>query len=341
MKKMARKKRENFNPSRRELFTRMRWAPLLFLPSSIRAVGGMPIFRASVAASGEFSAEDEFRLTPQYPTKSPLEDLLRLVTPGGDEFVTEKYAFEIQENLARWGQALKSEPPGIKLLGEFVDPAIAGNSLLPDSGRSLRSGSGMDLVQRTFLKERAPGRERFLEEMTKYLRPISRMETVEFEIVGIQETAGTGGSLNVDIRYDLVAATEDGNREERIGYWRTGWRPEVSGGWKVFRWEALGETRGRAGAPLFVDITSQALGKTESYKNQLLFGADHWRTVLDGACSVDVYGNNGVAVGDFDNDGYEDFYVCQPSGLPNRLYRNRGDGTFEDATERSGVGVLD
>jgi hypothetical protein len=33
-------------------------------------------------------------------------------------------------------------------------------------------------------------------------------------------------------------------------------------------------------------------------------------------------------------------YVCQPAGLPNRLYRNRGDGTFEDITS-SGVGLLD
>ena len=32
---------------------------------------------------------------------------------------------------------------------------------------------------------------------------------------------------------------------------------------------------------------------------------------------------------------------ASPPGLPNRLYRNRGDGTFEDVTEQSGVGVLD
>jgi len=28
-------------------------------------------------------------------------------------------------------------------------------------------------------------------------------------------------------------------------------------------------------------------------------------------------------VGDFDNDGFDDFYLCQPAGLPNRLYRNK------------------
>ena len=73
----------------------------------------------------------------------------------------------------------------------------------------------------------------------------------------------------------------------------------------------------------------------------MLRGVDHWRTVMDGASGIDVYGNNGVAVGDFDNDGFDDLYICQPAGLPNRLYRNRADGTFEDVTEQSGVGVLD
>jgi tetratricopeptide (TPR) repeat protein len=37
----------------------------------------------------------------------------------------------------------------------------------------------------------------------------------------------------------------------------------------------------------------------------------------------------------------DDLYICQPAGLPNRLFRNRGDGTFEDVTEASGVGVLE
>jgi hypothetical protein len=43
----------------------------------------------------------------------------------------------------------------------------------------------------------------------------------------------------------------------------------------------------------------------------------------------------GVAVGDYDNDGYEDLYVTAYGG--NTLYHNRGDGTFEDVTATSGV----
>ena len=43
----------------------------------------------------------------------------------------------------------------------------------------------------------------------------------------------------------------------------------------------------------------------------------------------------GVAVGDVDNDGWQDLYVTAFGS--NILYRNRGDGTFEDVTARARV----
>jgi hypothetical protein len=44
----------------------------------------------------------------------------------------------------------------------------------------------------------------------------------------------------------------------------------------------------------------------------------------------------GVAVGDYDNDGYEDLFVTALGG--NKLYHNNGNGTFTDVTEKAGVG---
>ena len=43
----------------------------------------------------------------------------------------------------------------------------------------------------------------------------------------------------------------------------------------------------------------------------------------------------GVAVGDFDNDGYEDLFVAGYGR--STLYHNNGDGTFTDVTDKAGV----
>src|ERR1043165_6183580 len=58
----------------------------------------------------------------------------------------------------------------------------------------------------------------------------------------------------------------------------------------------------------------------------------------------------GVAVFDYDNDGYPDIYFTNGAEQPslaktgpqyrNRLYRNRHDWTFEDVTEKAGVGGI-
>jgi Flp pilus assembly protein TadD/peroxiredoxin len=177
--------------------------------------------------------------------------------------------------------------------------------------------------------------------MKTYLSAFSRMETAEFEIVGIEESAMSPLQVRADIRHDLVGTRAGGGREERIGRWLTQWLRDESGAWRAVKWQATEETVSRTSAPVFVDISEQTLGPTESYKTQMAHGVDHWRTVLDGACGIDIFGNSGLAVGDFDGDGFDDLYVCQPAGLPNRLYRNRGDGSFEDVSERSGVDVLD
>jgi hypothetical protein len=50
--------------------------------------------------------------------------------------------------------------------------------------------------------------------------------------------------------------------------------------------------------------------------------------------AVDSYGL-GVAVADYDGDGYEDLYVTALG--PNHLFHNNGNGTFTDVTKKAGV----
>jgi len=331
------------NLSRRTILTTMGLAPLILRPSSF--FGASLLFRPMNPSSvnPEFLFAD-VRLSPHYPAKSPLADVLRYIAAGSDGYVTEKYAIEIEALLRGWGRALKKSPRDLLALTKLLDPAIETTRLGSAVETKLRSGSGIDVVRRRFPETFVSGRERFSAEIQNWLGPASRIETAEFEIIGIEEIGSAPLAVRLVIRYDIVASqanAKDSQREERVGTWRMEWSRDASETWTARKLEASEETLSVMHGPAFLDITSQAFSGVDSYTKQMLRGADYWRTVLDGACGIDVYGNNGVAAGDFDNDGFDDLYVCQPAGLPNRLYRNRGDGTFEDVTEKSGVGVLD
>lgn len=64
-------------------------------------------------------------------------------------------------------------------------------------------------------------------------------------------------------------------------------------------------------------------------------GKGHFTDVTDKAGLRGAGFDNGVAVGDFDNDGFEDIFV---GGLyRNTLYHNNGDGTFTDVTAKAGL----
>jgi tetratricopeptide (TPR) repeat protein len=327
--------------SRRTLLKSMGLAPLLLHPAPFYGASFMFDLPATRELSPPHFPFADIQLTPHYPEKSPLAGILRLVPPGSDGYTTEKYAFEIDALFKEWGRDLTASIRDHSALAKMLDSSIVASPLASAKETPVRASYGIDVVRREFEAATVPGRERFQHEMRAWLGDATRVETAEFEIYSIEQVAGSPLTLRLAIRYDIVARGRGDRREERVGSWLTEWVREGADVWKARRWDAGEETRSVAHGPVFVDITSRAMGGAASYKSQMLKGADYWRTVLDSACGIDIYNNTGVAVGDFDNDGFDDLYICQPAGLPNRLYRNKGDGTFEDVTEKAGVAVLD
>jgi hypothetical protein len=73
------------------------------------------------------------------------------------------------------------------------------------------------------------------------------------------------------------------------------------------------------------------------YSNRLFEndGSGHFRDVTAKAGLAGTGYDTGVAIGDYDNDGYEDIFV---GGVyHNTLYHNNGDGTFTDVTAKAGL----
>lgn len=94
--------------------------------------------------------------------------------------------------------------------------------------------------------------------------------------------------------------------------------------------------RSRSSEKVLEDISEAALGRNPSYRQQLKSGTEVWRTRIDAASGMDGYGQQGLAVGDYDRDGLPDLFVANDFGHKN-LYRNQGDGRFRDVTAEAGI----
>lgn len=288
-----------------------------------------------------------FQFHPHYRSERPLDTTLLKVQTGLDDFITEKYADQIAAILGEWSASLLRSSQETLAIGKVLAENFSGVPLKPVESRVVRSNAGIEVRKNKFPTQTTLGRDAFLQEWQASLGGLSRIVTAEFQIVRVDavQAKASGSSLpqtvQTRIRYEFVATGTGFHREQRVGTWDLMWVPSSSGEFRVSNWRALEEIQARSRSPIYVDITAGALGNNSSYSEQMLHGTDHWRTVLDGACGIDIYGHNGVSVADIDNDDFDDLYVCQPAGLPNRLYRNRGDATFEDITDSSGLGILE
>jgi hypothetical protein len=82
----------------------------------------------------------------------------------------------------------------------------------------------------------------------------------------------------------------------------------------------------------------KTLQKTSAKYSNRLFendGHGHFTDVTEKAGLAGTGYDMGVAIGDYDNDGYEDIFVA--GVYRNTLYHNNGNGTFTDVTAKAGL----
>ncbi|HEX4379990.1 MAG TPA: FG-GAP-like repeat-containing protein, partial [Candidatus Acidoferrum sp.] len=269
------------------------------------------------------------------------------MTPGFDDFVAEKYHDQVAEVFRRWIDQLLKSVSASSEIESALDVTLTATPPIPTESQRVRTSSFLNVSRAKFSSEKSFQRAAWIQDWRSSLSHFSALQTAEFQVTEIELNNGVGNanaapsSLRTRVRFELVGSGNGFHREHRVGNWEMTWRGGANGDFKITRWLIIDETRSQSLVPVFTDIGQQALGRNSSYAAQFLPGIDHWRTVLDGASGIDIYGHNGISFADIDGDGLDDLYICQPAGLPNRLFRNRGDGTFEDITESSGLGLLD
>jgi hypothetical protein len=125
-----------------------------------------------------------------------------------------------------------------------------------------------------------------------------------------------------------------------------GWRHTMGGPAKDFILESNGsgvglidyDNDGWLDIYLVNGSTFNALDGKEEPPHAALFHNNHDGTFTDVAAAAGVTNDRwgfGVAIADFDNDGWPDIFVANYG--KNRLYHNNHDGTFTDVAEKAGV----
>ena len=263
---------------------------------------------------GWLSAGAAFRPAPvdgaedfpvQFREPPPCADLRGLVDPAADSFELERRGVEIE----RWLESslLSGDLP--------LSPRFRGESPMP---------SRYVDADGVLLARYEAGPETFASGLGRWIDALGRVRRASF--------AALPGSV---VRFEVASETGTG-MEYRVGSWRMRWQDG-----RLASFEPLEETLVRSPRTLFDDVTADLFGAAPTVEEQLAKGIPYWRSRLDPASGIGVYGNQGIAVGDIDGDGWDELYVCQPGGLPNRLYGRRRDGVWVDQTGGAGVGVLD
>ena len=307
---------------------------LLALPpadDSTRAMDG----QATPAQAGDKS--------PALTVPDVVQPFVDQVEPGKDAFPLEGQVRELE---ARLGELSDGWRGGRARFGAVLTDLLAqdfrGARLVPaadpvSSDAPLQVRRAPELPRAATLDVRA-----FVAEVQRLTRDLGNLTTAELLVTSIVPDGAEAppAALRTTVRYDLVGTGTTTQRVEHVGEWEIGWRRNGSR-WQIVRWTALSHVVSRATRPLFTEITDAAFGGNESFRRQLGVDLDSWMATIDSVLTRDSNGHHGVSVGDVDGDGLDDLYVAQPAGLPNRLYRNRGDSTFEDITDRAGLAVLD
>jgi len=219
-------------------------------------------------------------------------------------------------------------------------------------------------TQEEAIRQQGPvlSRNEFLSQLAALLGSFSNIASVELQCTAIEEDSRKSGLVRAKVIFHIaggaaIARSSPADslsplpNREISGEWLIGWiepeegksssSPTAAAPAKIAGWWPLQMSTVKANRNPFTDVTAPAFGQDASFKSHLLRDTNYWRAVLDSASGIDIFGNCGVSVADVDGDGKDEIYLCQPQGLPNRLYRQKQPGVFEEFAAEAGIDLLD
>lgn len=234
----------------------------------------------------------------------------------------------IVETLGELARASRSRD--LKSLGEFYSADFTGENL---GLSSLELFDQRDGVRRLLVRSDQSPRDRSgaVADWKAYLDGFDSIDEVGVHLHRLRQWEDPNGIV-AEVRFELIG-TPRGAAQSGID--RVMFRMKFASrerAYRILEASLMEGDRLISDRPLFVDVANAA---GVEFKNQ------YYPPFLTEPLRFGMirYGPAGISAVDYDNDGFYDLFV--PDGVRSRLFRNRGDGSFDDATETAGLGGLD
>ena len=282
------------------------------------------------------------------PTENLHQRLLSQVTPE------QSASLAIQLQLKELKRYIRNQTTGRKVVRpDWIERTFVGIGIDPEKFPVIRSDLATNVRRYTGSKA-APefsGKRAFQQFLANSMAPVVGCDDfrIDIRLEGLEQS---GDEFKASLFTEAVGSRKQSNDEwSRSGVgknvlqvnsvWQTTWaRTETEQlellSVKVPAAEIV--TLSLNEAKLFDDSTDSILANSGCLREQLIYGVDQWANKLPG---IDTEGNLGLSVGDINNDGRDDLYVCQPQGVPNRLLIQQRDGSAVDKSEEYGANMLD
>ncbi|HLW79252.1 MAG TPA: VCBS repeat-containing protein, partial [Terriglobia bacterium] len=271
------------------------------------------------------------------------------LTQALDRFHNGAHRFSSEQMMHLLAPAVTQLETRLRLGAEGVEDLLAtdfrGLSIVPARESTLRDDSVFRIWNSEWAGPQAPAAspQEFAGLLQQYLAPHAPLTLADLACLAtLGSPEDQPASIHTRLRFELAGPVVTGSKRtwQATGVWQIEWNRDDTS-WKIAAWRPIEMVTVEGPEAVFRDVTEAAFASDPTYRTHLLRDTNYWRSSLDKASGVDIFGNSGVSVGDADGDGRDEIYLCQPQGLPNRLYRQRSPGVFEDFALQAGVDVLD
>jgi hypothetical protein len=167
-------------------------------------------------------------------------------------------------------------------------------------------------------------------EWTNYWGGFESIDEVGLHIYRLEKWSGA--TLQANVRFELIGKPRGASE---AGIDRANFRMQfvrTAQGLKIVSAVLIEGNRSIGDRPQFENVAHQA---------GIDFANRYYPAFLNQPLRFGMirFGPAGITAVDYDNDGFYDLFI--PDGVESKLFRNLGDGTFEDVTAKAGLAGLD